>query len=420
MRALWARIQGFRPAPWVIPAVGVALVALLVWFAGPLIALAGHAPLRPWWARLLLIALIAGGVAAVHFSKRSRAKRRNAEMVTALAAEPAPDLGETEAAELSARDLQDMRERADKALALMRTARVGEGKDFVYDLPWYVIIGPPGAGKSTAIHNCGLKFPVAQELGAAPVRGVGGTRTTEWWFTDQAVLIDTAGRYTTQDSHAAADAKSWRGLLDLLKKHRPRQPLTGVLVAVSVPELIGRDEQAAAEHGRAVRQRINELTTAFGVRLPVYVLLTKIDLLAGFTEFFDTADAKDREQVWGHTFAYAADAPASTLGASAQDDFNAAFDALLARLNDRLLSRVQEETDIQRRGVVFGFPPAGGLAARPADATAGADRAGDAVRGHALAARLLLHQRRAERAADRPAAGRDRRQLPARDPFAWA
>ena len=183
------------------------------------------------------------------------------------------------------------------------------------------------------------------------MRGVGGTRTTEWWFTDQAVLIDTAGRYTTQDSHADADARSWRGLLDLLKKHRPRQPLTGVLVAVSVPELIGRDEQAAAEHGRAVRQRINELTSAFGVRLPVYVLLTKIDLLAGFTEFFDTADAKAREQVWGHTFAHGADpAPAPA------DGFNAAFDGLLTRLNDRLLSRVQDEADMQRRGVVFAFP----------------------------------------------------------------
>ena len=168
------------------------------------------------------------------------------------------------------------------------------------------------------------------------------------------MLIDTAGRYTTQDSHEAADAKAWNGFLDLLKKHRPRQPLTGVLVSVSVTDLIAADEEAVAAHGRAVRQRINEITAKFGVRTPVYVLLTKLDLLAGFEEFFDDLDAQAREQVWGTTFpaAGAGAAPAAVDTAAAGRE----FDALVERLNARLLTRVHAERDMARRSQIFGFP----------------------------------------------------------------
>ena len=76
-------------------------------------------------------------------------------------------------------------------------------------MPWYMFIGPPGAGKTTALLNCGLKFPLADaSVGAQPLKGVGGTRNCDWWFTDDAVLIDTAGRYTTQDSQAGGGQRA--------------------------------------------------------------------------------------------------------------------------------------------------------------------------------------------------------------------
>ena len=68
---------------------------------------------------------------------------------------------------------------------------------------------------------------------------MGGTRFCEWWLTDQAVLIDTAGRYTTQDSDAAADKQGWERFLGLLKKNRPKLPLNGVLVTFGV-DMISR------------------------------------------------------------------------------------------------------------------------------------------------------------------------------------
>ena len=112
-----------------------------------------------------------------------------------------------------------------------RWARGSRG--YLYEQPWYAIIGPPGAGKSTALLNAGLHFPLAAEMGQGAVAGVGGTRLCDWWFTDDAVLIDTAGRYTTQDSDAEVDRAGWYAFLDLLRRTRKRQPLNGVLIAIA-------------------------------------------------------------------------------------------------------------------------------------------------------------------------------------------
>src|SRR6202012_1905716 len=103
----------------------------------------------------------------------------------------------------SAEEVAVMREKLASALGLLKRASASRG--YLYEQPWYVIIGPPGAGKTTALLNAGLSFPLAAEMGQSAVGGIGGTRMCDWWFTESAVLIDTAGRYTTQDSDAAVD-----------------------------------------------------------------------------------------------------------------------------------------------------------------------------------------------------------------------
>jgi type VI secretion system protein ImpL len=182
------------------------------------------------------------------------------------------------------------------------------------------------------------------------VPGVGGTRHCDWWFADEAVLLDTAGRYTTQDSDRKADAAAWRGFLALLKRYRPERPLNGALVTVSVLDLMLWTKPERAKFSAHVRMRLAEMYAVLNQRFPIYLMVTKLDLLAGFAEFFGDYDQTARMQVWGTTFNQDID-PAWFAGPYAED-----FAALEERLGAEMLARLHEEPDLQRRAAIYRFP----------------------------------------------------------------
>lgn len=333
---------------WGMPLLGLLALSLLVWFLGPLLALGGYAPLEPAWARALLIVLLFALWGGRRAWRLVQARRNAARVMQGLAGEAPDALGVA-----SAEELATLKRRMDEALAVLGDARLGGGeRRSLYELPWYVIIGPPGAGKTTALVNSGLRFPLAERLGGGAVRGVGGTRNCDWWFTDEAVLLDTAGRYTTQDSQAAVDKAAWLGFLDLLKTHRRRRPIDGAFVALSLADLLTGGEAERSAQIQAIRARLQELGERLGVRFPIYVLLTKCDLLPGFMEFFDDLSREERAQVWGMTFAL--DDGKSPLGPL--ERFAEEFAALERRLLGRLVERLQQERDPARRDLIYGFP----------------------------------------------------------------
>ncbi len=323
---------------WVLSGLGVLLLAILVWVFGPLLAALAGTMVRFAVVIVFLLVWLAANLLL------DRARRRRERTLEAGVAATGPDPGQREIADEQAA----LAEKLAASLALLRRARGTRGA--LYELPWYAIIGPPGAGKTTALLNAGLSFPLAAELGHGAVAGVGGTRLCDWWFTDQAVLIDTAGRYTLQDSNEAVDRAGWQGFLSLLRRTRPRQPLNGVLVAIALSDIAGaaRDERLA--HARAIRARIRELDETLGLRLPVYALLTKADLIAGFTEFFDDLDRQRREQVWGATF------DATLTQAGPIEGFANELRLLVERLRARLFDRLQAERSPERRALIAGFP----------------------------------------------------------------
>src|SRR5277367_5402280 len=129
------------------------------------------------------------------------------------------------------------------------------------------------------------------------VQGVGGTRYCDWWFTDQAVLIDTAGRYTTQDSDAKADRQSWLSFLKLLSANRPKQPINGVIVAISIQDVMNLPPAEVNAHADAIRKRLAELQEELKVDFPVYAVFTKMDLVTGFLQYFGELNEIQRRAV---------------------------------------------------------------------------------------------------------------------------
>ncbi|HVP09003.1 MAG TPA: type VI secretion system membrane subunit TssM, partial [Burkholderiales bacterium] len=224
---------------------------------------------------------------------------------------------------------------------------------YVQELPWYVFIGAPGSGKTTALVNSGLKFPLKGAGSDPALAGVGGTRNCDWWFTEDAVLLDTAGRYTTQESDMEADAAAWLGFLDLIKRFRPRRPLNGALVTLSVSDLMLWGDEERRRYAWHVRARVSELYERLGVRFPIYLIVTKTDLLAGFMETFGELDGEARARVWGMTFPRSGDD--FVLGTPGQR-FADEFRGLEDRLYGEMLERLHEERDLQRRAAIYRFP----------------------------------------------------------------
>ena len=328
---------------------GLLVLAWLIWSAGDAIVVQERRPLGSAGARIGLIVLLALLLCAWEALRRLRAWRANRALLEAIGR------GSASNAALAQREVAELERRFGDALATLRNARFdgapGGGRHYLYQLPWYVFIGAPGSGKTTALLNSGLRFPLAGRLGEDAVEGVGGTRHCDWWFTDEAVLIDTAGRYATQDSNREVDGAAWSGFLALLRKFRPVQALNGALVTVSLADLASWSAPQRDDYARAVRARVQELASDLGVRVPIYVLVTKCDLLAGFSEFFGDLGREARAQVWGASFEFPAPAHGSP-GAGFADE----FDALVGRLLARLTTRMQDEREPSRRATLFAFP----------------------------------------------------------------
>ena len=342
------KLIGLLGNRWLLSCVGLGAVASVIWMIGPLIGFGSSRPLQSPSVRLIVILVMVVFWALNHMRKVIKANQANQGMVDGLVeAESA-----AEDPDRSAEEIATLKERFEEAVEVLKKSKGKKSRLSLYDLPWYIIIGPPGSGKTTALVNSGLEFPLAERYGKEALSGVGGTRNCDWWFTDEAILLDTAGRYTTQDSDADVDRSAWEGFLNLLKKYRRRRPINGVLVAISLSDLMVLNEHERISHARAIKTRIQELDQHFGIRFPVYVMLTKCDLVAGFMEFFDDLGRSEREQVWGVTFPI----EASESAEGVVDRFGPELDGLLERLSDRLLWRMSQERDPRRRAAIYGFP----------------------------------------------------------------
>ena len=246
------------------------------------------------------------------------------------------------------RQEQDViKQRMLEAISTIKGSKLGQlsGDAALYELPWYMIIGNPAAGKSTAIASSGLQFPFAD---SKIIHGVGGTRNCDWFFTTDGILLDTAGRYSVVDE----DRVEWFGFLSLLKKYRKKAPINGVIIAVSVAELTGNRPEFAINLAKNLRQRVQELTEKLEVHAPVYVLFTKADLITGFNEFFQDAERAERDKVWGATLPYSQ----SSTGQEVLDQFDARFDELYDGLKDLSAANMALQWRERMPPGVFTFP----------------------------------------------------------------
>ncbi len=306
------------------------LTILALLLASAFLLLSAHTlKLALWWAiaAIVLILLIVLGAWGL---RRRRAAREAAALTQMLTQES--DRAVSRATPSKRGEVDVLRRRMGEAIATIKGSKLGElsGRAALYELPWYMVIGNPAAGKSSAVVNSGLQFPFADQ-GGSIVQGIGGTRNCDWFFTTEGILLDTAGRYAVEDE----DRGEWLGFLHLLKRHRPKAPINGIVVAASVQELTQNRPEYGIKLAKQIRARVQELTAELEVFAPVYIVFTKVDLIAGFAEFFEDCDAAERARVWGATLAYDADGSADPVAR-----FDDHFDRLYEGLREQSVARM--------------------------------------------------------------------------------
>jgi type VI secretion system protein ImpL len=332
-------VIGALKYPRLVGEVAVVFLALLVWFEGHWIGLESETH------RVQVILLIVLVRALVHIGGHILAQKRASRLEASLRQQARQQAGKTTGER--AEEVDAIREQFEKGIAALKESNLSKGlrgKAALYALPWYMFIGPPGSGKSTALRHSGLQFPYMAGTGQG-LQGLGGTRNCDWWFTNEGIVLDTAGRYVSADE----DQAEWLAFLDLLKKHRPGTPLNGVIVAISIADLLQAGDGEVEEHAKKIRIRIDELIKRLGVVFPVYVLFTKCDLVQGFVESFEDLNRAEREQIWGATFTKA------SAGDPPEVRFQKEFEELLAILKGRRLGRLAT-TRGTHKVTIFGFP----------------------------------------------------------------
>ncbi len=261
--------------------IGIAIFAGIVWARWPL------------WVGFFIAAGIIGLFLGVFFFYKLFLKRKEQKFVSQIIEQDNLSLNAIDTKEREAS--KEMQAKWKAAMDALKQSHLKKQGNPLYVLPWYMIIGKSGTGKTTAIKSAKLSSSFSE---VSSVSGISGTRNCDWWFFEQAILIDTAGRYAIPVDEDR-DKDEWQKFLELMARYRKKEPLNGLIVTVSADSLNDMNSEGLEKYGRDIRNRIDELMRILGAKFPVYIMVTKCDLIQGMTHFSDCFSDETLGQTMG-------------------------------------------------------------------------------------------------------------------------
>ena len=333
---------------------GAALAMVAIWWLGPHWTWREQQPLASMAHRglaslvLVLVPLLCWLVVLRRGNRRLQAERNQA-----VAAELDQTLPFVQAQEQA----------LDQGLA--RFLHNAGGRRALYRLPWYLVVGDQLAGKTSFIDRTEQSFSLTR-IDKAQARGRQAQALAYpigWWISNDAVIIDPPGAFINQESRSASPveqahasqvppatpARLWEHLLDWLLRNRSQRVLNGVLLVVDLPALLhGTPEQRVAL-AQVLRTRLYEVSSQLGSRLPLYVVLTKFDLLDGFDQLYAGLPAATREKMLGFTFKL----DSSGAFDAWLDEYGIYYDQLISQLFEQVVDRLDTLGDAPLRASLF-------------------------------------------------------------------
>ncbi len=219
-------------------------------------------------------------------------------------------------------------------------------------LPWYWLLGPTNAGKTFLINQAELSLIDSKSLATNPGDESASNKRCNWWFSDKATLLDIPGHYLTNETSQVTQAITWRNFITIAQKYIKKKPPAGIIFTLPILEWLEqtKSEQQALIHN--LRQALLHLRQQIAnIYCPVYLVLTKIDKINGFSEFFADLGQEERQSAWGFHLTHDNVNPTSLPGLLKKH-----LDLLVKRLQDRVIWRVHQERNLQKRVLIQHFP----------------------------------------------------------------
>lgn len=213
-------------------------------------------------------------------------------------------------------------------------------------LPWYLVIGPTESGKSTLITQANLSLIEAKTLATPPHEETLQSKRCNWWFSTEGTLVDIPGNYLVTSEK---NIERWEKFCRHLKSFTRKKSFSGVILTIDLNSLASdkTNDQHLIEH---LKQTLHTLSKSLKHPCPIYLFLTKADGISGFKEFFSDSGKEERSEIWGINFLPARHHTNLTA------EFNNCFDQLIARLNHRIIWRLHQERNPEKRILIQNFP----------------------------------------------------------------
>lgn len=255
-----------------------------------------------------------------------------------------------------------------------------KGRNALYQLPWYLVLGQENAGKTSFVNRSSQNFSLTAQAKAGSQRMDDDSDRIyriDWWMGDQAVLIDPPGELIsqprvpvcTEHDESPRDGENlgkplavaqpvlpedlhsrlWNSFVDWLGRNRSRRPLNGVVLIVSLVTLLTQQPSDRKALALLLRARLAELNRQLGTRPPLYVVLSKFDLLEGFEPLFARLPTSVREDIFGFTF---------TLDSlqrydAWRDELGERYDEFLKRLNEQVFDALADISELAQREALY-------------------------------------------------------------------
>lgn len=244
--------------------------------------------------------------------------------------------------------IADLNTRLSEAMRIVKSSTIYKNKQTAgYELPWYLLIGASGEGKTSMLENSGLEFPLNINYEKRSVSETDATQTFQWYFAEHAIFIDMPGTYISSN-RGEEEIALWEAFLKLFSKKRWKRPINGIMLTISVEMLLEKNENELAQYAKDLRDRFDEIAYAFKSNIPIYLLITKTDKISGFTEYFSDISDEEKKEVFGVTFEEETESIDTSI-------ILPELEALFRRLNSTVLDKVNKEWDTGARTKILLF-----------------------------------------------------------------